>query len=541
MLCQTCLDSGITIHAKSGGCSNCGKEKIVSIGRCATCYQYYRKHGTDRVLRTNIDTLHGGAKKQCSNCGAPSVVSKGRCSACYQYFRLHKKDIDPEKARARSKRVARQSFQGSPAQKCIICGRNQVISKDRCSSCYQHFNKHGKDRDPERARQLYEKVFRPLQRQCKVCGRNQVVSKDRCSSCYQYFNKNGEDRSKERTRRIIARALRPLQKQCKVCGRNQVVSKDRCSSCYQYFNKQGKDRDPERARQLYERSMRPPKRVCSNCGKEQVTSKGRCAACYQYFRMHDKERDPAGVHTRTSRADRREKYVCVNGCTIEPRTWAERLWQKPYYGFKPIINTMMGNKEMPIESGWLCATHYARWKKYLCSKRPPPPGAKNSIRAYPRGMWICKGRTLSDPGSCVNVPLKLERFDSTGKLDYGKKEPDDMDIYLDGLCQDCRNAEQGVIYDKAVAMGHDPHPTPKLMKRALGAILRELETGVVEPLEVKEPANVEESADTGEDTLSEELPNAPDDAPKKHKDADSSDKIQSGNTLDWGLSLEDLG
>ncbi|RNJ75821.1 MAG: hypothetical protein EB830_05530 [Nitrosopumilus sp. H13] len=539
MLCQTCLDSGITIHAKTGGCSNCGREKIVSIGRCSTCYQYYRKHGADRVLRTKLDA-GGDSAKQCSNCGVASVVSKGRCSACYQYFRLHKMDIDPEKARARSKRAVRQSFQEPETQKsCIICGRNQVVSKERCSSCYQHFNKHGEDRDPEHARMLYERAFRPLQRQCIICGRNQVVSKDRCSSCYQHFNKHGEDRSKERTRMIVARALRPLQRQCIICNRNQVVSKDRCSSCYQYFNKHGEDRDPERVRQLYERSLLPPKRRCSNCHKEQVTSKGRCAACYQYFRMHGKERNPEGARTRTSKSDRRQKDACVNGCTIEPRTWAERLWQKPYYGTKPNITTLIGDEETPIESGWLCATHYARWKKYPCAKRPPPEGAKNSIRAYPRGMWICKGRTLSDPGPCVNVPLKLERFDGTGELDYGKKEPDNMDTYLDGLCQDCRNAEQGVIYDKAVEIGHDPHPTPKLMKRALGIVLRNLEAGTAEPADDKTKDTDAEPASM-DDAPAEEPLITSGNAAKPGNEKSSGGIATSGDTLDWGPSLEDL-
>lgn len=105
--------------------------------------------------------------------------------------------------------------------------------------------------------------------------------------------------------------------------------------------------------------------------------------------------------------------------------------------------TMINNEETPIESGWLCATHYARWKKYLSVKKPPPPGAKNQIRVYPKGMWICKGRTLSDPGPCVNVPIKLERFDGTGRLDYGRKEPDEMDIYLDGCARNAGMPSRG--------------------------------------------------------------------------------------------------
>ncbi|MDA7940399.1 MAG: hypothetical protein MPI95_05775 [Nitrosopumilus sp.] len=384
------------------------------MGLCNSCYR--RNIVRDMLCQTCLDSGASVSPRSaaCSNCGRRSVASLGRCSACYQYYRTHgiERPLRNERAAA------------PPGEGCSNCGAPNVIARGRCSACYRYFNRHGRERDPD--------------------GRVRAPPPPRGSHATP----------------------------CSVCSRPGVVSRGRCSSCYQYFNKHGRDRDPDRLRALIERALRPAARQCSNCGKNQVTSKGRCAACYQYLRTHGIERDPAGMRVRAGRDGRREKESCVNGCELEPRTWAEGLWSDPYYGSRPKITAMVGGHEEDVESGWLCATHYARWKKYACTEVEVSPGTTALV--YARGPWICRGRVLYDPGPCAGVPMKLDRDGRTGELDCGRSKPDDLDIFLDGLCQDCRNAEHGVIYERAVGMAGDPHPRPDVMIRALSDIMREM-------------------------------------------------------------------
>jgi len=123
-------------------CSHCRRDTNTDrlrVGRCMSCYRYWRKHGVDRPPEQMIRSPKQHPRF-CANCAERFAINRtGLCSACYQYRLL--------RGRNRPRYLWLES--------CRICARprsddrRDAFAKGRCPICASYYNRYGKERTPE--------------------------------------------------------------------------------------------------------------------------------------------------------------------------------------------------------------------------------------------------------------------------------------------------------------------------------------------------------------------------------------------------------
>jgi len=95
---------------------------------CPACYQYRRRHGSDRPLRPPGGWL-------CQQCGQRCQgLIRGRCRPCYQYWHRH----GGERPLRRPPPVPRR---------CAVCGQpTRESRRGRCPTCYMYWYRTGRER-----------------------------------------------------------------------------------------------------------------------------------------------------------------------------------------------------------------------------------------------------------------------------------------------------------------------------------------------------------------------------------------------------------
>lgn len=123
-------------------CSNCTNQKIRSLGRCATCYNYFNKNKKERPQKL-IHRVLGHTETHlplwCKNCGNPELRCNNRCDACYQYWKRNKKER-PKRLWNKIDNLCRNCSR--PLYKCASIGI-------RCKNCFYFLKRRGIER-PQR-------------------------------------------------------------------------------------------------------------------------------------------------------------------------------------------------------------------------------------------------------------------------------------------------------------------------------------------------------------------------------------------------------
>lgn len=139
-----------TTKQKQAVCKNCGRKRVASGGRCASCHGYWVSHNhTERPAKLydrKLPVDRVGEPAWCEVCGAPSIKSSGKCAACYAYWQENRK-----------KRPRRLWDPDAPCKNCGIplrtLGRRKSgflrRSGDYCAACVAYKRRTGKPRPRE--------------------------------------------------------------------------------------------------------------------------------------------------------------------------------------------------------------------------------------------------------------------------------------------------------------------------------------------------------------------------------------------------------
>lgn len=162
-------------------CSNCQRSTNTDrlrVGRCMSCYRYWRRHGIDRPREAMIRS----PKQQpqfCTNCRERFAIKRrSLCSACYQYRKM--------RGRSRPRYLW--------AEHCNVCARprrddrRDSFTKGRCPICATYYNRYGKERTPEMVAKVAPLGWcdcgRPASQIASVTiGQRQDRSLPLCQSC----------------------------------------------------------------------------------------------------------------------------------------------------------------------------------------------------------------------------------------------------------------------------------------------------------------------------------------------------------------------
>lgn len=160
-------------------CLNCHRDTNTDrlrVGRCMSCYRYWRKHGHDRPAECRIRSPKQ-LRPWCKRCGESFAGDKHKtlCSACYQY--------KLRTGRARPRHLL--------ADSCIVCDKPRTpgFARGRCPTCYQYWRKHGGvDRTPDLVAAVAPKGFcacgRRAQHVVTVPVGNHTETYHLCENCY---------------------------------------------------------------------------------------------------------------------------------------------------------------------------------------------------------------------------------------------------------------------------------------------------------------------------------------------------------------------
>lgn len=178
-------------------CTNCRRDTNTDrlrVGRCMSCYRYWRKHGEERPPE-RMRRSPKQPRKVCSRCKErfAGPCSSKYCNACYQYKNLT--------GRARPRHLF--------ADSCIVCDKPRTpgFARGRCPTCYQYWRKHGGvDRTPDLVAAVAPKGFcecgRRAQHVVTVPVGNHTETYHLCEDCHaaEHADASAIDLAHARTR-----------------------------------------------------------------------------------------------------------------------------------------------------------------------------------------------------------------------------------------------------------------------------------------------------------------------------------------------------